>query len=579
MAETGVSAAAKTPWTAIVIAGRWSDAMGLVLCPLLALIFMEGVWRFAGLSDERIYTLLFGFIVTGHHMPGWLRAWGEPAIYRRHKARLWVSALAIPALVIVPAAMGLGILAAAVASIFDLWHTSMQQHGVARIYSGKAGDTNARAARLELACAVVWYTTVVAWSDTWAMGIAGTLHGAGLPVFEYTSIGGWRAARLALLAASLGLLGWYLRHALDLWRTKRIVAVHKHAVHAVMFLVAIYAYRAGSWYRAQAVQNLFHAFQYFFIVWVFGNLSIRRAATVPGTAYRALFGRWWGIGIFAGLVFLYGGASYFLPDVFRPVTTSENRRFELAGAVVAASLLLHFYVDSFIWKVRDRDVRKTLDISGGAAPKDAPQWKGALHAGAYFGIPILLVAIVGATRRTPDPASEERWIMHAADLFPSSGSAVMGRARVEISHGQNAEARASLERAYAVAPTMAGPATTLAELDQLEGVASVAHLRGATRAEPANARLHLAFAVALANGGSLGEAETELRRSAELAPRRPEPHLQLGVLERSEGRFNEALAEFRIADALSPGAPEPKKQIEITLAAQRGDNRPRTGVQ
>jgi tetratricopeptide (TPR) repeat protein len=232
-------------------------------------------------------------------------------------------------------------------------------------------------------------------------------------------------------------------------------------------------------------------------------------------------------------------------------------------------LLLHFYVDSFIWKVRDRDVRKALDISGGMAPKEAPQWKGALHAGAYFGIPILLVAVIGARQRTTDHASDERWALHAAELFPSSGKAIMGRARVELAHDQLLEARASLERAFAVAPTLAGTASTLAELDQVEGVESVAHLRAATVAEPENARLHLAFAVALANHGLVADAEKELRRSAVLAPRRPEPHMQLGVLERSEGRFDEALAEFRVAGTLAPGGPQVDKEIAMTVAAQR----------
>ena len=145
----------------------------------------------------------------------------------------------------------------------------------------------------------------------------------------------------------------------------------------------------------------------------------------------------------------------------------------------------------------------------------------------------------------------------------------MGRARVELAHDQLLEARASLERAFAVAPTLAGTASTLAELDQVEGVESVAHLRAATVAEPENARLHLAFAVALANHGLVADAEKELRRSAVLAPQRPEPHMQLGVLERSEGRFDEALTEFRVAGTLAPGGPQVDKEIAMTVAAQR----------
>ena len=135
------------------IAGRVPDNIWIILCPVLALLVMQALWKWSGLSDLAIFSILFGLIVTGHHMPGWIRAFGEPEVYRRHKGRLWVSVVAIPALVILPTAFGLGAVALTIAATFDLWHVAMQQHGFGRIYAAKAGDRDRRSARLDLACA------------------------------------------------------------------------------------------------------------------------------------------------------------------------------------------------------------------------------------------------------------------------------------------------------------------------------------------------------------------------------------------------------------------------------------------
>ena len=78
------------------ISGRLVDHLWIILCPLLALGAMHVLWRASGLSDRALYAILFAVIVTGHHMPGWLRAFGEPSVYERHKARLWVSLAAVP---------------------------------------------------------------------------------------------------------------------------------------------------------------------------------------------------------------------------------------------------------------------------------------------------------------------------------------------------------------------------------------------------------------------------------------------------------------------------------------------------
>ena len=228
------------------IAGPVPDSFWIILCPVFALLLMAAIWKWSGLSDLAVFSILFGLIVTGHHMPGWIRAFGEPDVYRRHKGRLWVSVFAIPALVVLPTAFGLGAVALTIAATFDLWHVAMQQHGFGRIYAAKAGDRARRSARLDLSCALVWYTTVVAWSDSWMQAIARAFRKAGLPVFDLLTPRSWGFVKWTLLGVSLALLAAYVVNAVRLWREHGIATPQKHVLHLVAFGVLIWSYQNPS---------------------------------------------------------------------------------------------------------------------------------------------------------------------------------------------------------------------------------------------------------------------------------------------------------------------------------------------
>ena len=545
------------------ISGRVADNFWIILAPVVALLVMEAFWRFSGLSDLAIFSVLFALIVTGHHMPGWIRAFGEPAVYRRHKARLWVSLLAIPALVILPTAYGLGTVALTVAAAFDLWHVSMQQHGFGRIYAAKAGDTARRSARLDLACVLIWYATVVAWSDAWMEGIARSFRKAGLPLFQLFSTEGWAAAKYAMLAASVGLAVLYALNAWKLKRDRSVSTPNKHLLHLVAFAVLIYSYQFASWYRAQSVQNLFHATQYFFMVWIYGSLSIRRDATSPGTVYRALFGRRRGLILFLGLIAVYGAGAYFLSSSgYRFVGTEAERGAQIIGSIGLASLLLHFYVDSFIWKVRSKEVRTALAIQEDAtAPASVappavsrPQVRGAVHALAYFGLPIAVIALAGARGRRVPPAAESAATAHEARLFPRSAFARYNHGRAALATGDTATARRELAAAVELAPGFAGPARVLAELDAREGrrEEEMAHAQAAVRAEPSDATLRYALANLLAREKRLEEAEAQYREVIRLRPDFAGAYQNLGVLLKWRSRLPDAIPLFRKAYALDP---------------------------
>src|SRR2546430_1822411 len=88
------------------------------------------------------------------------------------------------------------------------------------------------------------------------------------------------------------------------------------------------------------------------------------------------------IGLYIGLVLAYGSFGY-LSDL----VGIDTLKRALMG-VVAASGLLHFYYDGFIWKVRERSTRESLGITGGAVDISAsslfPSWL--LHGAKWVAI-------------------------------------------------------------------------------------------------------------------------------------------------------------------------------------------------
>jgi Flp pilus assembly protein TadD len=549
------------PLSSRFIAGRFSDNFWIIFCPVLALVVMQALWKWSGLSDLAIFSILFGLIVTGHHMPGWIRAFGEPEVYRRHKGRLWVSVFAIPALVILPTAAGLGAVALTIAATFDLWHVAMQQHGFGRIYAAKAGDRGRRSARLDLACALVWYTTVVTWSDSWMQAIARSFRKAGLPLFDLLNPGSWVLVKWAFLGLSGALLVAYVGNTVRLWRLDRISTPQKHLLHLVAFAVLVWSYQSPSWYRANSVQNLFHAMQYFFMVWIYGNLSIRRDSTRPGSFYRALFGRRTGILFFAGLVGLYGLAAIALSSSgYRLTGADAERTAQVIGSIGIASLLLHFYVDSFIWKVRSKEVRKALAIPEAAATPSpqpivpAPQWRGVVHALAYFGIPALAIVVLGARGRMVSPVRERRAVAREAELFPRSAMARYARAQSALTDGDTATGRIEAEAAFRLAPSFSGPARLLAELDRREGKAreEIDHAFAAVRTEPKDAELRYLLGSRLMRDKRLEEAESQYREVLRLRPGFAGGYEGLGVISKWRGELDRAIPLFRKAASLDP---------------------------
>jgi tetratricopeptide (TPR) repeat protein len=273
--------------------------------------------------------------------------------------------------------------------------------------------------------------------------------------------------------------------------------------------------------------------------------------------------------LFAALIGLYGlGAIALSSSGYRLTGADAERTAQVIGSIGIASLLLHFYVDSSIWKVRSKEVRKALaiqdavPISPTAEPGEgSSHWRGALHALAYFGIPALAIALLGARGRTVPPQRERTAIAHEAELFPRSAMARYARGGAAFESGDFLTARAELAAAVGLAPSLApsfaGPAKLLAELDRREGRIDqeIEHAYSAVRADPKDAETRYFLASRLAAERRLGKAEAEYREVIRLRPKFAGGHEGVGVIFKWRGELDQAIPHFRKAAALDPNYP------------------------
>ena len=141
---------------------------------------------------------------------------------------------------------------------------------------------------------------------------------------------------LAIAAWAATILYAAIAYAGEMRRGYRLPA-HKAALLVSTGGVSIAAWGFAPPFMAFAIVNLFHAIQYFAIVWLKEGGRIRTALRL---APRGRIG----FPLFFGLCVLFGLA-YFAANSFR-----------LFLAPFIACSLLHFWYDSFVWSVRKKQV-------------------------------------------------------------------------------------------------------------------------------------------------------------------------------------------------------------------------------
>jgi hypothetical protein len=329
------------------IGGARFDAFCFWGAPLVAALF---VWLWASIAlalpaaaGHAAIALLIGAvaILTFAHLIAVVpRAYLNREVFAGNRGRLTiVPVLLIAALFLSPAILVLGTL---LVVFWDVHHTAMQNFGLGRIYDMKAGNDAHALRRTDLAL-------------NWALYIGPIAAGASL-LSHFAGFGALRTIDLDGLATAPGvieghstlirdfaILAWIgailvatLLYARATRRGYRLPA-HKAALLVSTGSVSIAAWGVAPPFMAFAIVNLFHAIQYFAIVWLKEGGRISEKLRLAPRARLAF-------PIFFTLCALFGIA-YFAANSFKI----------LLAPFIACSLL-HFWYDSFVWSVRKKQV-------------------------------------------------------------------------------------------------------------------------------------------------------------------------------------------------------------------------------
>ena len=396
------------------------DALLVVAAPLLVLAAAVAAFAFLGAVDATAYILLLHVVLTvAHHLPTFIRVYGDVDLFRRFK---WTFVLAplIPlcftsaALVYlnthdypVENVLYLWVLLA----LWDPWHFLMQHYGFTRIYDRHNAAPKKLAARMDLVLSATWFAFIMLASGEWLAGILEDLFlTADLPLAVVLPPAAIRAVTMAMLAAATAATLAYGIYLVWCRQQGYFVSYVKLALFVTMFGVMFIAYTPNAWILSWApgwtfavgfaVIGVVHMTQYLAIVWRYNRSLAAQPQRARAGMFRALHGRggWLVGGAYVALCIAYGG-----------VLTTQHENRLLMSVLLAlgfTSTLLHYYFDGFIWKLRHRQNRENLggvNDAAAAADNAASSWwnvarsrsplRVLVRQAVYFGVPLTTLSV------------------------------------------------------------------------------------------------------------------------------------------------------------------------------------------
>jgi tetratricopeptide (TPR) repeat protein len=539
-----VTAPKKTLW----ILNSWRDLILYVGTPLLLLpMFLLAQARW---SAQDIYLFVAAFGAMGHHLPGMIRAYGDRALFKRFRWRFIFAPIFLLSVCIAFYWWDLkGIIL--IVFFWGVWHGMMQTYGFCRIYDAKTGSFAALTRRLDFATCATWFAAAVLLSP---QRMADTLE-------SYYASGGLfippsllHNAQQIILAVAIAVSVLFLFNFSRMWADGK----RPNPVKLALLATTI----AYWWYCNNGVANIlagialfevYHDVQYLSLVWIYNRSRVEKDRSIGGFM-RFVFRRSGSlVGLYIGLIFAYGSLAFFTSHL-----EIETMKRVLTG-VVAASGLLHFYYDGFIWKVRDRSTRENLGLDGGSVSAQSgqllPGW--ALHGLKWVGVFVLPLAalwIGQGLSKTPEVEQTE-WI--AADL-PNSARAHWKYGFALHKEERFDEAAEHYRVALRLNPKEKEVHYHLGQvlLAQSHLDEARSELEEALRSEPRNGEYHSEYGRVLERLGLSDQAGAEHATALRLAPKSGRNHYEYAMFLFREDNLNEAIPEFERALKYNPNHPE-----------------------
>ena len=288
--------------------------------------------------------LLIGILIHAHLVLVFVRSHGNTAIRQLHPYRF----LLVPILLYVAMLSSTWVLisVSVLATFWDVYHSALQTFGFARIYDRKVGNDPTVGRRLD------WHLNQLLYAGPILAGATMMDHIEDFDEFDevgatlFTSIPGFMEANqgvftwVVLIAGSVFLV-YYLWAQMRLQQQGYAVSTQKVYLLVSTGAVSIYTWGFNSFGEAFFIMNLFHALQYFGIVWAFEKRNVMKLFHLD----RLPFGKPLAVVLFVGVAGAYG----FWVE-------AHDASMEALWAITLMVSIMHFWYDGFVWSVRRKQV-------------------------------------------------------------------------------------------------------------------------------------------------------------------------------------------------------------------------------
>lgn len=522
------------------IVSAWWDLAYIVVTPVLivpVVLILARRW----LTAEEVSLAVIAFASLGHHLPGFMRAYGDRELFLRYRWRFCLVPLLVLAMALLfspPSSLanllslpwthmhGLEL----ILLVWGTWHGLMQTYGFMRIYDVRMGVNDRWSARLDHWLCLSVFVAGVVFSDARAFGIADAMWQSGLPLFGPEWL---KWTRVAVGTAGCGVL---VAYAINLVRLRR-----QGLPVSWLKLLLIGTTGWFYWYTGRLSTNvliglamfeIYHAVQYYAIVWIYNRRLFKRAGERFGPLGFLFRDRWSMLGIYLAAIAAYSSIRYFTVDANAYVFNGGDQdTHQWLVALFVTSSFLHFYFDGFIWKVSDKQTQQNLvdDISQTAVTQ----------------------------RYVPGLLHATKW----GALFAIAGGLVLTEYRQSASYSEREAVR--LRALAALTPELPECQSLLSRdaLERGDAQTAIKHAESALALRPRSHALYADLGLAYMQDRQFHKSEHNLRKAIALAPDQWDYHCDLGIVLDKRSRADQAEQELRRAVDLRPDLEQPRQHL------------------
>ena len=356
MATASISQAS-SPW----IQSRFLDMVFYIATPIFVIPLLLGF--LSSSTPEGIALFTTSFFGLGHHLPSFLRAYGDRVLFKEFRVRFILGPLLLVPLatwLIFKDVKGYYFLVL----LWIAWHSAAQVFGIGRIYDAKIGKTNASSSWMDWTLVIFGFFAVIMFSPWRLGGYLAVFYMTGGPYLSANTI----EAAKTLVASGGGL--FLIAYFIHYFSGRKLFPITNH------LKLVLYTTNLSMWFFAfivvknvvvgLCIWEIIHFLQVVPITWKYCNFRAKNIKHVGNFLTTLFSGKAGWTALYAGMILTYGSLALV------PKFVNNDFFYRLGTAVLVSSGICHFYFEGFIWRVRDRSVQAGLGIKENSGP---PRWR------------------------------------------------------------------------------------------------------------------------------------------------------------------------------------------------------------